>query len=80
MIKQEQADKFLGKHEPKELKEADLASFSAPYLVFAGENIFEEFIIGIGVFIKEQSKEHLHSILPIDHILELLGYRQHAHP
>ena len=31
MIKQEQADKFLGKHEPKELKEADLASFSAPY-------------------------------------------------
>jgi len=26
MIKQEQADKFLGKHEPKELKEADLAS------------------------------------------------------
>ena len=31
MIKQEQAEKFLGKHEPKELKEADLASFSAPY-------------------------------------------------
>ena len=31
MIKQEQADKFLGKHQPKELKEADLASFSAPY-------------------------------------------------
>ena len=31
MIKQEQADKFLGKHEPKQLKEADLASFSAPY-------------------------------------------------
>ena len=31
MIKQEQADKFLGKHKPKELKEADLASFSAPY-------------------------------------------------
>ena len=31
MLKQEQADKFLGKHEPKELKEADLASFSAPY-------------------------------------------------
>ena len=31
MIKQEQADKFLGKHEPKELKEADLASFSASY-------------------------------------------------
>ena len=31
MIKQEQADKFLGKHEPKELKEADLASFSVPY-------------------------------------------------
>ena len=30
MIKQEQAEKFLGKHEPKELKEADLASFSAP--------------------------------------------------
>ena len=31
MLKQEQADKFLGKHEPKQLKEADLASFSAPY-------------------------------------------------
>ena len=31
MIKQEQADKFLAKYEPKELKEADLASFSAPY-------------------------------------------------
>ena len=31
MIKQEQAEKFLGKHEPKELKEADLAFFSAPY-------------------------------------------------
>ena len=31
MIKQEQAEKFLAKYEPKELKEADLASFSAPY-------------------------------------------------
>ena len=31
MLKQEQADKFLGKHAPKQLKEADLASFSAPY-------------------------------------------------
>ena len=31
MIKQEQAEKFLGKHEPKELKEADLASFSTAY-------------------------------------------------
>ena len=31
MLKQEQADKFLAKYEPKELKEADLASFSAPY-------------------------------------------------
>ena len=31
MIKQEQADKFLEKYEPKQLKEADLASFSAPY-------------------------------------------------
>ena len=31
MIKQEQAEKFLGKHEPKQLKEADLASFSTAY-------------------------------------------------
>ncbi|WP_277124622.1 DUF4132 domain-containing protein [Capnocytophaga gingivalis] len=31
MIKQEQAEKFLAKYEPKELKEADLAFFSAPY-------------------------------------------------
>lgn len=31
MIKQEQADKYLEKFQPKELKEADLASFSAPY-------------------------------------------------
>ena len=31
MLKQEQAEKFLAKYEPKELKEADLASFSAPY-------------------------------------------------
>ena len=31
MIKQEQAKKFLGKHEPKQLKEADLASFSTAY-------------------------------------------------
>ena len=31
MIKQEQADKFLEKYEPKELKEADLASFSTAY-------------------------------------------------
>ena len=31
MLKQEQADKFLEKYEPKELKEADLASFSTAY-------------------------------------------------
>ena len=31
MIKQEQAEKFLGKYEPKQLKEADLASFSTAY-------------------------------------------------
>ena len=31
MIKQEQADKYLEKFQPKELKEADLASFSTPY-------------------------------------------------
>ena len=31
MLKQEQADKFLEKYEPKQLKEADLASFSTAY-------------------------------------------------
>ena len=31
MLKQEQAEKFLGKYEPKQLKEADLASFSTAY-------------------------------------------------
>ena len=43
--------------------------------MFAGENVFEEFIIGIGFFVKEQSKEHLYIILIIDYILELLSYR-----
>jgi len=43
--------------------------------MLTGENVFEEFIIGIGLFVKEQSKEGLYIILIIDYILELLGYR-----